>query len=63
MTSGHDGTTTRSNTRSIAANAHGSRFQLEVDDMITADPTIFWMFLIGFGVVALRISQRTHRIR
>lgn len=31
--------------------------------MITADPTIFWMVLIGFGVVALRISQRTYRIR
>lgn len=31
--------------------------------MITADPTIFWMFLIGFGVMALRISQRTRHVR
>ena len=31
--------------------------------MIPADPTVFWMFLIGFGIVAIRISQRTHRVR
>lgn len=31
--------------------------------MITVDPTIFWMLLIGFGVLALRITQRPHRVR
>lgn len=31
--------------------------------MITPDPTILWMLLIGFGMVALRITQRTHRVR
>jgi len=29
--------------------------------MVTADPTFFWIFLIGFGVIALRILERTHR--
>lgn len=37
---------------------HPSR--IEGDGMIIADPTFFWIFLIGFGVIALRMLERTH---
>lgn len=29
--------------------------------MITADPTYVWIFVIVFGVTALRMLQRPHR--
>lgn len=31
--------------------------------MIAADPTILWTFLIALGVLALRMSKATHRVR
>jgi hypothetical protein len=63
MTDGHDAGVASRNTRLITARCSWFADPAEATAMITPDPTILWMLLIGFGMVALRITQRTHRVR